>query len=285
MAIDPKTLAYRKSHDLCPRDGRPNQSGRKMCEYCLKKAAEKSERYRQKKIKAGICTNCRENKPVVGSRLCQPCKEKASDYCRGAHVVRYNNRKYMNQCTMCANDAVENKTACQKCLDKQTSLKKNKYDNNSSANKCIQCGSDVSGLKGKRCQTCIDKRNDWYQGSTTQEKDTQRRKERREAVLNHYGGRCVCCGEDEKCFLAIDHTDGEGNAHRKEINKYGSTFFKWLIDEDFPEGFQVLCHNCNMGKHLNGGKCPHRFRNGRPVITREMRKHLPCPFPESEKPL
>ncbi len=25
-----------------------------------------------------------------------------------------------------------------------------------------------------------------------------------------------------------------------------------------PEGFQVLCWNCNLGKYYNGGVCPHR---------------------------
>ena len=27
--------------------------------------------------------------------------------------------------------------------------------------------------------------------------------------------------------------------------------------QDFPEGFQILCFNCNAGKHRNGGRCPH----------------------------
>ncbi len=285
MATDPKTLEYRKSHGLCPRDGRPNKPGKSMCYHCLGNAAKRTEKYRQKKLKVNLCTSCGHNKSIDNSRLCSDCKDKMSIYCHNAHVKRYANRKNNNKCTLCNNDAAPGKTACQPCLDKRSLAKHDRYKNNSSANKCIQCGNDVSDLKGKRCQTCIDKRNDWYQGSTTQKKDTRRRQDRREAVLSHYGGRCVCCGEDEQCFLAIDHTDGEGNTHRKEINKYGSTFFKWLIDNDFPEGFQILCHNCNMGKHLNGGKCPHVFRNGRPVITREMRKHLPCPFPESEKQL
>jgi hypothetical protein len=29
--------------------------------------------------------------------------------------------------------------------------------------------------------------------------------------------------------------------------------------QGFPKDrFQLLCHNCNMGKHMNGGICPHQ---------------------------
>ena len=31
----------------------------------------------------------------------------------------------------------------------------------------------------------------------------------------------------------------------------------WLKNNNFPEGFQVLCFNCNCGKARNKGICPH----------------------------
>lgn len=33
----------------------------------------------------------------------------------------------------------------------------------------------------------------------------------------------------------------------------------WIIRNDFPDGFQVLCHNCNFakGKKGNNNMCPH----------------------------
>jgi len=38
----------------------------------------------------------------------------------------------------------------------------------------------------------------------------------------------------------------------------GSTkFYRWLVENDFPEGFQILCHNCNFAKSHNPGGCPH----------------------------
>ncbi len=32
----------------------------------------------------------------------------------------------------------------------------------------------------------------------------------------------------------------------------------WLKANNFPPGFQTLCHNCNIGKHRNKGICPHK---------------------------
>jgi hypothetical protein len=283
MATDPKTLAYRKANNLCPRDGRPNKTGRKMCEYCLKKSAEKTERHRQKKKAKGLCLSC--GKKVDNTKFCDKCKKNVAVTLHNSHIKRYNTRKLMNKCTACGDNVEDGIVSCRKCLDKQAIRQKNIRDNNLNAHRCSQCGNDLDGMKGKRCQTCIDKRNSWYQGSTTQSKDKVRRDENREAVIQHYGGKCVECEESRPTCLAIDHIEGGGNTHRRKIGKWGSGFFKWLVDNNFPEGFQILCHNCNMGKHLNGGKCPHKWRNGRPVITREMRKNLPCPFPKSEEQL
>jgi hypothetical protein len=89
---------------------------------------------------------------------------------------------------------------------------------------------------------------------------------RRLEILKHYGGdppACACCGERALKFLAVDHRDGWGNRHRKalleagEIKSIGTSFFQWLKRNGYPEGFRVLCHNCNMA---NGsyGECPHK---------------------------
>lgn len=258
MATDLKTLEYRKEHNLCPRDGRPNKSGRKMCGYCLKKSAEKAERHRQKNKANSLCLCCGQK--VNNVNFCDKCKKNVAVSSHKFHAKRYNRRKRDGQCTLCDNNAVPGKTACQECLDKRASIKQVKYYKNLSRGQCIQCGGNLID-SGKRCQTCIEKRNNWYQGSSTQTKDKIRRDDNREAALQHYGDKCICCGEDEPYFLAIDHTDGDGNAHRKKIKKYGSGFFKWLVDNNFPDGFQILCHNCNMGKHLNGGVCPHKTDN------------------------
>ena len=75
----------------------------------------------------------------------------------------------------------------------------------------------------------------------------------RDEVLKHYGGKCECCKERMFEFLAIDHINGGGGKHRKAVK---IDFTYWLKKNNFPPGYRVLCHNCNMamGRY---GYCPH----------------------------
>ncbi len=79
----------------------------------------------------------------------------------------------------------------------------------------------------------------------------------RQTVLNAYGGKCACCGESRYEFLAIDHMNNDGNERRRTNSaECGSSLIYWLKREGYPEGFQVLCHNCNQAKGWYG-ECPH----------------------------
>lgn len=72
-----------------------------------------------------------------------------------------------------------------------------------------------------------------------------------------YGGYvCVCCGETQPAFLSIDHVNNDGNTHRKKLGR-GNLIYRWLKVNGYPKTFQVLCMNCNFGKRMNGGICPH----------------------------
>ncbi len=80
-------------------------------------------------------------------------------------------------------------------------------------------------------------------------------------LVAHYSNganKCVCCGESEVRFLTVDHINGNGSEHRKSSKcGTGSTFYRWLIREGMPEGFQVLCYNCNSARAWHK-KCPHQ---------------------------
>lgn len=80
----------------------------------------------------------------------------------------------------------------------------------------------------------------------------------KDLVFEHYGKVCACCGESNKIFLSIDHINGGGEKHRKQMKEKITT---WLVRNNFPDGFQTLCFNCNWGKHLNGGICPHKEKS------------------------
>jgi hypothetical protein len=76
--------------------------------------------------------------------------------------------------------------------------------------------------------------------------------------LIHYGGeppRCLCCGESNIEFLCIDHINGGGERQRKQIGQ-GAKIYNWLIKNNYPKGFRVLCANCNQS-YGHYGYCPH----------------------------
>lgn len=77
----------------------------------------------------------------------------------------------------------------------------------------------------------------------------------RTQVLEHYGNRCACCGETENHFLSIDHINGGGTEHRKTIGS--RNIYRWLWKNNYPDGFQLLCYNCNLAKGFYG-ICPHQ---------------------------
>jgi hypothetical protein len=88
------------------------------------------------------------------------------------------------------------------------------------------------------------------------EKERQHREELRTKVFDHYGRVCACCGSTES--PTIDHINGGGTAHRLEVLGRGKVagwvFYRWLVENDFPEGFQVLCFPCNQSK-CNRDRC------------------------------
>lgn len=85
------------------------------------------------------------------------------------------------------------------------------------------------------------------------------------ATLRHYSQGepvCRCCNETTLEFLALDHIDGGGNAHRKSIRPTGqASMYEWAKRNGYPPIFQVLCHNCNLAKGFYG-RCPHSGYTG-----------------------
>lgn len=72
-------------------------------------------------------------------------------------------------------------------------------------------------------------------------------------VLLHYGNglpACVLCGHSKITSLSIDHIDGDGKKHRESLGKNyhmtGMAFYWWLKRNNYPEGFRVLCMNCQF---------------------------------------
>ena len=59
-------------------------------------------------------------------------------------------------------------------------------------------------------------------------------------------------------FLTLDHINGRTKEEKKDPYKRGAHLWQNLRAQNYPVGFQTLCWNCNSGKHLNKGICPHK---------------------------
>lgn len=73
--------------------------------------------------------------------------------------------------------------------------------------------------------------------------------------IQHYGLKCQCpgCNEDRYECLTIDHINGYDKNSGEP--RAGNPLYRWIIKNNFPEGFQTLCSNCNQTKSASG--CPH----------------------------
>ena len=126
---------------------------------------------------------------------------------------------------------------------------------------CQNCGNSIKGkfFWKKICSECKKKYfKNYYENNKEKfiEPAKLRSRKSRLKCLNHYSNgkyKCDCCGEKEIKFLTIDHINNDGTKHRKEI---GQNITFWLIKNNFPKGFQILCYNCNNAKRIYG-KCPH----------------------------
>lgn len=80
-------------------------------------------------------------------------------------------------------------------------------------------------------------------------------------VLEHYGNKCYCCGEDTLLFLTVDHINNDGHEEKwpNGTRITGRHLYSKLVSRGFPPTYQILCANCNHGKRMNNGVCPHEM--------------------------
>ena len=90
-----------------------------------------------------------------------------------------------------------------------------------------------------------------------QEKLKNDRTNERSQVLKLMGNMCLVCGIDDPIFLQIDHVNNDGYKERvKSKNGYLTGAPRVTVETylENPKKYQLLCANCNIAKHLNGGK-------------------------------
>lgn len=190
-------------------------------------------KYRDSYKIRGVCSNHTKNPVVEGKSVCQLClddKVALIESCKNKGKC-YNHPE---------EDAAVGRKRCQKCLD----YAREKINERRVKGVCV-AHPGVPAVEGKvRCLECVDK-------------SKLKHASLKEQVFEHYGLKCSCqkCPNPEPglAFLTIDHVKNDGAEHRKTT----SFLYPWLVKNNFPEGFQTLCWNCNCAKGINLGVCPH----------------------------
>lgn len=92
-------------------------------------------------------------------------------------------------------------------------------------------------------------------GEELNKKSREYHKKLRLAIISAYtNGTMKCkCGYTDIRALTIDHINGGGRQERKRIGS-NSVFYNYLIKNNFPEGYQILCANCNTIKRIENNE-------------------------------
>lgn len=141
-----------------------------------------------------------------------------------------------------------------------------------SSKRCTKC-RDVKPLTSEFFSPCRKRGEMIFEARCRLCKaEAQRDRNRRSRLdaLRHYSAgvpACKCCGESLLEFLTIDHIGGGGTEHRRELRGRVSSIYLWLKRRGYPEGYRVLCMNCNFSLGMYG-YCPHTpGRSDRPTAS------------------
>lgn len=101
---------------------------------------------------------------------------------------------------------------------------------------------------------------DWKRANNTRARELNRNERLRLKmdVLSHYSildtPICSQCGFSDIRALHLDHINNDGAASRRAITgsrtTAGTTYYRWVRKNNYPDGYQVLCANCNYIKYM-----------------------------------
>lgn len=143
-------------------------------------------------------------------------------------------------------------------------------------NLCVYCGEAPPQQNRKGCSSCLSaKSKSTCQFSKNNKEHMQQyRLLIKHEVIEKYGGNCSCCGEQQILFLTIDHKNNDGYRDRQIKSNSSISWYMSLRREDLRDDLQVLCFNCNLGKSINKGICPHQQINVK-LSEKYDRRHDP----------
>jgi len=199
------------------------------------------------RIAHNLCTRCGVT-ISPNKKMCQIHLDEASL----REKLKREIRKNKSLCTRCGKRSPRyNKNDCQECFEKDRSLYPSKiklYYNKKNNFKCVRCKIKIK--EGAYCNNCKVRMC---------EKSKALRKNQKRLIIDRYGGKCFCCGEENIKFLTIDHINNDGSIHKRQLKSQKISLYRWIIKNNFPKNvFQIACYNCNCARALNNFICPHQ---------------------------
>lgn len=241
----------------------------KLCSVCKeqKPIEEFGPESRKRSGKKYLCRACESERQRVRYHNVLTEEQRRARIERASQIAkrRWARKRELGQCMSCSNPAIKGHQKCEEHLAQARAREAFRRKELARIGMCTRCGQRQQALGMRYCTECLVKvpRNRRWKVAPIPRREyaRQRYQEIRDKCFQAYGGyRCNCCGECEPRFLTIDHVHNDGATHWRSL--YGHTqhrgpIYSWLRRHDYPEGFQVLCFNCNCGRALNHGICPH----------------------------
>lgn len=268
---------------------------RAQCKTCIAEAERKRDvRGYHYRVEDKFCICCGNTKPSIDFRknsntddglnyYCIECGRKHQEVVKSGealdeswipaekYCVQCKGLKPMNGFALLAHGPFGHNSTCKVCRNKNRREVENRRAQErrqsgwtrpvTGEKRCHKCtktlhvlefSQDIKTVDGlqKRCNICNN------------EMRKQQRAQLRLDALKHYSNgalKCDCCPESHIEFLCLDHINGGGTEHRRQLGggmKNGSGIFQWVKKHNYPEGLRVLCHCCNMSLAFYG-YCPH----------------------------
>ncbi len=236
----------RRAAGLCVKCGEPSED-KATCDKCAEKNKASRDKSIRKRKSAGICQNagCKQA-AMPGRTVCSGCSERASTISK----ARYLANKTAGLCPYCGKEKSNDDYACEVCAAKQAGHKLNWYNDRKILGVCTQCNAAPATPGFIHCPPCR---------KMISARVLTAHYNARQATIDAYGGPvCQLCGEEEYRLLQIDHINGGGTKHLKEIGQ--GSLCRHLAKEGYPDGYRVLCCTCNKRAHAeSSGKARHKL--------------------------
>jgi hypothetical protein len=251
--------AKRIAAGLCTRCNGTVIPGKQMCLVCL----DKFRQTRNNKKDLGMCSACLHTLAIENRKMCQGCIDKAHNKYNPKVESTYRKKlqvghKELGLCIKCTNPRKETSVYCEECTNALVSRSSKRRMDNIVKELCAKCGKNPPKFGRVECEACIEKRHTGYISNKENRatKNKIKYQELQDKVYVGYGDKCKCCSGTNRDYFTIDHVNNDGAEHRKIIGRGNLILLQWLIDNNFPEGFQILCANCHLVK-TRGITCSH----------------------------